>query len=165
MPHDLTGVTVAVITVSDRRSAGAATDTAGPVIATLVRDAGATVIATVVPDGVESVRDAILDARTDGARVIITTGGTGVAPRDLTPEATAGVLEREIPGIPELLRREGMASTPMAAISRGLAGVTAGPDRALVINLPGSQGAARDGATVLLPILGHLVSQLDGRDH
>ncbi|WP_200808351.1 molybdenum cofactor biosynthesis protein B [Demequina sp. NBRC 110055] len=165
MPHDLAGVTVAVITVSDRRSAGAAPDTAGPAIADALREAGATTLTAIVPDGVESVRDAVLDARSDGARVIITTGGTGVSPRDLTPEATAPLIERPLPGIPELLRREGAQATPMAAVSRGLAGVTAGPDRALVVNLPGSEGAARDGIATLLPILAHVVGQLDGSDH
>lgn len=165
MTADLTGLTAAVITVSDSRAAGDAADTAGPVIVDALRGVGARVLAALVPDGVDAVRDAILDARSDGARIVITTGGTGVSPRDLTPEATAPLLERALPGIPEMLRREGAAATPMAAVSRGLAGITAGPERVLVVNLPGSEGAARDGITALLPLLGHIVGQLDGGTH
>ncbi|WP_084077929.1 molybdenum cofactor biosynthesis protein B [Demequina sp. NBRC 110057] len=165
MPSDLSGVTAAVITVSDRRASGTAADSSGPTIAAALTEAGASVAVSIVPDGVESVRDAIVAARASGARVILTTGGTGVAPRDLTPEATAPLLERDLPGIPELLRREGAHATPMAAVSRGLAGITAAPQRAVIVNLPGSQGAARDGVAALLPLLGHLVAQVDGADH
>ncbi|GMA34260.1 MogA/MoaB family molybdenum cofactor biosynthesis protein [Demequina litorisediminis] len=165
MPSDLAGLTVSVITVSDRCAAGAAEDTAGPAIAAAVRAAHGTATVTIVPDGLESVASAIVAARDAGAHIIISTGGTGVAPRDVTPEATAPLLAQRLPGLPELLRREGAASTPMAAVSRGLAGVTAGPRRAIVINLPGSERAAREGIATLLPLLAHLAAQVAGGDH
>lgn len=165
MSSDLAGLTVAVITVSDRRAAGIAADTAGPAIAAAVHAAHGAASVTVVPDGIDSVASAIAAARDAGAHIILTTGGTGVAPRDVTPEATAPLLVQQLPGLPELLRREGAASTPMAAVSRGLAGVMAAPQRSLVVNLPGSERAASEGIATLMPLLGHLVSQIAGADH
>ncbi|WP_234988008.1 molybdenum cofactor biosynthesis protein B [Demequina sp. NBRC 110056] len=162
---DLTGVSVAVITVSDRRAAGEAEDTAGPAIAHSLASAGAVVTTWLVPDGLDSVRTALDAALADGARLVVTTGGTGVGPRDLTPEATRGVIDRDLPGVPELLRREGSTTTPAAALSRGRAGVTAGPHPAIVVNLPGSERAAREGVATLLTVLPHALSQLEGGDH
>lgn len=161
----LAGVAVAVITVSDRRAAGEAEDTAGPAIADALHAAGAAVEAWIVPDGVESVRTALEQALTAQARVVLTTGGTGVAPRDLTPEATEPFLARTLPGIPQMLRAVGRAHVPTAVLSRGLAGVTEGPVPALIVNLPGSESAAREAMEALLPLLPHVVAQMDGVDH
>ncbi|WP_061962398.1 MogA/MoaB family molybdenum cofactor biosynthesis protein [Demequina flava] len=161
----LPDLSVAVITVSDRRAAGTLPDTAGPVIADALAAEGADVTSRLIPDGIDSVRDVITETVESGCRVVITTGGTGVGPRDVTPEATVGLLAQELPGIPELLRRHGAESTPMAAVSRGLAGVTPAPHRAIIVNLPGSENAAREGIALLIPILGHLVGQVRGGDH
>ncbi|WP_203656990.1 MogA/MoaB family molybdenum cofactor biosynthesis protein, partial [Demequina activiva] len=130
----LAGVAVAVVTVSDRRAAGEAEDTAGPAIADALHAAGAAVEAWIVPDGLEPVRTALEQALTAQARVVLTTGGTGVAPRDVTPDATRPFLDRELPGIPELLRASAVSRVPTAALSRGLAGVTAGAAPAVIIN-------------------------------
>ncbi|MFV0634952.1 MogA/MoaB family molybdenum cofactor biosynthesis protein [Demequina sp.] len=162
---DLAGLSAVVITVSDRRARGEADDTAGPAIADALAGQGAHVTTRVVPDGVDSVRMALEAAIALGARVVVTTGGTGVAPRDLTPEATAPLIERDLPGVAELLRREGAQSTPAAALSRGRAGLTAGPRPALVVNLPGSQRGASEGIATLLTVVPHLLSQVDGGDH
>lgn len=161
----LSGASAAVITVSDRRSAGEAEDTAGPAVADALHAAGAAVEAWVVPDGLDSVTTAIEQALSSGARLILTAGGTGVHPRDVTPEATRPFLARELPGIPELLRTAGARSTVTAALSRGLAGVSAGHAPAVIVNLPGSERGAREGIDTLLPLLGHLLSQIDGGDH
>ncbi|WP_062072231.1 MogA/MoaB family molybdenum cofactor biosynthesis protein [Demequina sediminicola] len=161
----LADVPVTVITVSDRRAAGQEDDTTGPLLADAWAQLGAAVTSHIVPDGIESVTSALTAAITAGSRLIVTTGGTGVAPRDLTPEATAPLLTQYLPGIPELLRREGAQHTPMAAVSRGLAGVSAPPERALIINLPGSPGAVREAIATLTPLLPHLIEQIDGGDH
>ncbi|MGB4776907.1 MogA/MoaB family molybdenum cofactor biosynthesis protein, partial [Microbacterium sp.] len=97
------------------------------------------------------------------ARLVVTTGGTGVSPTDVTPEQTAPLLVRHLPGIAEELRRRGAASTPFAVLSRGLAGVAA--SGAVVVNLPGSVGGVRDGIAVLDAVLDHLVDQIAGGDH
>ena len=115
-----------------------------------------------VRDGADSVSVAIRAAIDDGADVVITTGGTGVGPRDLTPEGTAPLLTREIPGIAEELRRVGATKTPMAVLSRGLAGIAGST---LVVNLPGSVKAVDEGMDVLLPLVPHILDQLGGGDH
>lgn len=115
-----------------------------------------------VGDGADTVADAIRAAINEGADVVITSGGTGLSPRDLTPEGTRPLLTREIPGIAEQLRREGARSTPMAILSRGLAGIAG---TTLVVNLPGSVKAVDEGLDVLLPLLPHILDQIRGGDH
>ncbi len=157
-----------VITVSDRSAAGVREDRSGPILAEGLTDAGWQVAVQVVPDGSESVEASLRRALSEGARLIVTTGGTGVGPRDQTPEGTRAVLDRELPGIAEALRARGLQGTPMAALSRGIAGVVspaAGLPGALVVNLPGSPNAASEGLEVLLPLIGHVIDQLGGGDH
>ncbi|MCF4123621.1 MogA/MoaB family molybdenum cofactor biosynthesis protein [Antribacter sp. KLBMP9083] len=161
---------VAVVTVSDRCSRGEAEDRSGPLLVRLVEEAGlgGDVVTLVVPDGVASVREALTSVLAQGARLVLTTGGTGVSPRDLTPEGTREVLEAEVPGVAEAIRSLGAsAGVPTAVLSRGLAGLARAGDgrRALVVNLPGSTGGARDGAAVVLPLWPHVKAQLDGGDH
>lgn len=151
-----------VITVSDRCAAGTATDESGPVIATALLDVADGVDTVLVPDGVDPVRHAIRAAITQGSLVIVTTGGTGIGPRDLTPEATAPLIATPLPGIAEALRAAD-ATVPGAALSRGLAGLTSGG--VLVINVPGSLGAATTAARVLPPLVAHALEQLRGDDH
>lgn len=159
-----------VITVSDRSAAGDRADTAGPVaVAELVRGGFSCDDAVIVPDGAISVATALRAALRTGARLIVTTGGTGVGPRDHTPEGTASVLTREVPGIAEELRRIGVADAPGAILSRGRAGV-ADPasgvtDGALIVNLPGSPKAVASGMPVILSVARHVIDQLGGGDH
>ncbi len=157
-----------VITVSDRCAAGVREDRSGPALAEALEAAGYEVSLIVVPDGEESVRAALLEALDSGARLVITTGGTGVGPRDRTPEGTRPVLDRLLPGVVELLRGRGLEHSTHAALSRGLVGVvdaTDGEGGALVANLPGSPKAVREGAEVLLPLVAHVLDQLAGGDH
>jgi molybdenum cofactor synthesis domain-containing protein len=152
------------VTVSNRASAGVYEDRSGPVLVELLRAAGCTTVdgPVVVADG-EPVEAVLRSAIGEGYDVVVTTGGTGLTPGDLTPEMTRRVLEREIPGIAEALRSAGAAAgVPSAILSRGLAG-TAG--RTLIVNLPGSTGGVRDGVAVLAPVLGHAISQINGGDH
>lgn len=154
-----------VITVSDRSARGEREDLSGPCAVDLLGKAGYDAESTVVPDGAESVQRALTEAIVSGARLVVTTGGTGVGPRDLTPEGTRPLIARELPGIAELLRREGAVHNPLAAISRGIAGVTDDHSRALIVNLPGSVAAVEEGLTVLLPLTAHILDQLGGSDH
>jgi len=153
----------AVITVSDRSASGMRRDAGGPIAVDAFRAAGFDCPdATIVPDGAESVASALRAAIAAGARVVVTTGGTGLAPRDETPEGTAQVLETLVPGIAEELRRLGAAELPQGMLSRGLAGVAQG---ALVVNLPGSPNAVTTGMPLVLSVAAHVVHQLDGADH
>ena len=152
------------VTVSNRAAAGVYDDKSGPVLADLLRSAGCAVVAgpLVVPDG-EAVEAVLREALVDGYDVVVTTGGTGLTPTDLTPEMTRRVIDREIPGIAEALRAGGAAAgVPAAILSRGIAGVAG---RTLIVNLPGSTGGVRDGMAVLGPVLAHAVSQINGGDH
>ncbi len=141
----------AVLTVSDGVHAGVRDDTSGDALEELLREEGFDVARVIVPDE----RDAIADAITElSSRVllILTTGGTGFAPRDVTPEATRGVIDREAPGLSEAIRADAIARTPHALLSRGVAGLRG---HTLVVNLPGSTGGCRDGFAVLRPALRH----------
>ena len=151
------------ITVSNRAAAGVYEDRSGPVLARLLADAGCAVDGPlVVPDG-PSVEVALRDAVAGGYHVVVTTGGTGLTPGDLTPEMTRRVLDREIPGIAEAIRAAGVAAgVPSAMLSRGLAGLAGG---VLIVNLAGSTGGVRDGMAVLAPVLRHAVDQARGGDH
>ncbi len=151
-----------VITVSDRCAAGEAEDASGPVLVEALARVVEPVHTALTPDGADSVRQAIADAISAGSRVVVTTGGTGIGPRDKTPEGTAEHLATLLPGIPEALRAAD-ATVPGAALSRGLAGLTA--DGALIINLPGSRGAATTAAAVLPRIIEHALDQLAGGGH
>lgn len=152
-----------VVTASNRAAAGVYADTGGPVIVRALTELGFEVSGpVVVPDG-EPVADAIREALEAGARAILTTGGTGLTPTDLTPEMTRPLLDREVPGIAEAIRAHGAGKgVPTAALSRGLAGISG---RALVVNLPGSKGGVKDGLAVVVPLLLHAVEQIAGSDH
>lgn len=155
-----------VVTVSDRCSAGLAEDRSGPLAASLLAQAGVAAEVVVVPDGAASVTTALRAALAGGARVVVTTGGTGVGPRDRTPEGTRPVLDRELPGVAEAVRRQGLPHVPAAVLSRGLAGIAPGRDgEALVVNAAGSTGAVRDAVAVLAPLVQHVLDQLGGGDH
>ena len=151
------------ITVSNRAAAGVYADRSGPVLAGLLAEAGCSVDGPlVVPDG-EPVEAALRDAIAGGSDVVVTTGGTGLTPGDLTPEMTRRVLDREIPGIAEAIRAAGVAAgIPAAMLSRGLAGLAG---RVLIVNLAGSSGGVKDGMAVLAPVLRHAVDQAHGGDH
>ena len=148
----------AVLTVSDRVSRGDADDASGDLLAELLEADGYAVERRVVADEAAQIATAIEELAA-AAAVVLTTGGTGLALRDVTPEATRTVLAREAPGIAEALRADSIARTPHGLLSRGVAGVVSG---ALVVNLPGSPGGCRDGYAILKPALGHAVSLLAG---
>lgn len=152
-----------VITVSTRASSGVYEDRSGPVVVAGLRELGFTVPDPVVVADGDPVGEAIRMAVAAKCDVVITTGGTGLNPRDHTPEQTRAVVEREIPQLAAALARYGVDhGVPSAVLSRGVAGVV---NQTLVVNLPGSSGGARDGMAVLAPILEHAVSQLRGGDH
>ncbi|GAA3810268.1 MogA/MoaB family molybdenum cofactor biosynthesis protein [Sphaerisporangium flaviroseum] len=151
-----------MVTASNRAASGIYPDKSGQLLAELLVEAGCEVDGPqVVPDG-EPVESALRAGVRDGYDLIVTTGGTGLTPQDLTPEMTRRVIEREIPGIAEAIRQANREKVPTSILSRGLAGQA---ETTLIVNLPGSSGGVRDGMAVLAPILRHAVDQMRGGDH
>ncbi|MER2092375.1 MogA/MoaB family molybdenum cofactor biosynthesis protein [Saccharopolyspora rectivirgula] len=150
-----------VVVVDDRVAQGEHEDTLGPLVTELLEEAGFIVDGTVAVAGeAVAIRNALNTAVIGGVDVVITVGGTGVSPRDVTPDATAGVLDRPIPGIAEALRASGLAAGSVeAGVSRGLVGVSGST---LVVNLAGSRAAVRDGMATLTPLVAHVIEQLSG---
>jgi cyclic pyranopterin phosphate synthase len=153
-----------VVTCSNRSAAGKREDASGPALVVALRDAGFDVepAAIVVADDESEIASLLVRLADGGHRLILTTGGTGLTPSDVTPAATRRVLDREAPGLAELMRAAGLASTPMAALSRGLVGTRG---RTLIANLPGSPKGAAESLAALLPVLRHALGQLAGEDH
>ena len=175
-------IRAAVVTISDKGYTGQREDVSGPLLAHLLRDMGAEVVRQmIVPDERDEIVRLLVtlidEASGEGASegftsseglsdemvvdLVLTTGGTGVTPRDVTPEATRAVIQREMPGLAEALRFTGYRKTPLAVISRGVAGIRG---RTLIINLPGSPNAVRDGMETLTPILPHAIKMIQGQE-
>jgi molybdenum cofactor synthesis domain-containing protein len=149
----------AVLTVSDRASAGSMADESGPAVRRLLIDAGFAVSEVViVPDEMDQIAAFVVTAAEDH-ELVVTTGGTGLGPRDVTPQATLPLLDYEVPGLAERMRADGLRSTPMASLSRSVAGVRG---RTLVLNLPGSVRGATESLEAIRPVLGHAVGLLSG---
>ena len=149
-----------MITVSDGVSAGTRDDVSGPALLDVLKRARFQVSGPeVVPDAEDRISDAVVAAVVDGADLVVTTGGTGLGPRDVTPQATSLLIDYEVPGIGELMRRAGESSTPMAALSRGVAGVRG---QALILNVPGSVNGATESLEAVIPVLGHAIQLLHG---
>ena len=152
---------VGVITTSDKGYRGERDDASGDVIREMVRGLGAEVaFSTVVPDEQEEIKQALIQGADEmELDLIMTTGGTGVSPRDVTPDATREVIEREIPGFAEAMRMAGLKKTPHAMISRAVCGVRG---NTLIVNLPGSPKAVREGLEVILPAISHTIAKIQG---
>jgi molybdenum cofactor synthesis domain-containing protein len=154
-------IRAAVLTVSDRSFRGERPDASGPAVAEMLRTLPAEIAQqVVVPDEIPFIRRALLHfSDAQGCDLVVTTGGTGVDPRDVTPEATAGILDREVPGMAEAMRADSQARVPTAMLSRAVAGIRG---KTLIVNLPGSPGGARENLAVLLPVLAHAIGKIRG---
>ena len=163
----MTRISGAVLTVSDRASSGEYTDRSGPLAVRLLAEHGIDATLAVVADEPAEIRRGIRAAIKHGARVILTTGGTGIAPRDVTPQVTAEMFTLALPGVVDEIRRRGAERVPTAVLSRAEAGIVTSKKRppALVVNAPGSAGGVRDTVAVVGPLAAHIVDQLDGGDH
>ena len=160
-----TRINAVVITVSDASSRGERKDESGEALLQLLREVGAEIVATkILSDDLEPLSETLLEfADRPDVNLIVTTGGTGFSPRDNTPEATLRVIEREAPGLAEVMRMETLKHTPMAMISRGVCGIRSGT---LIINLPGSPKGVRESFAVIKPVLNHAITLLSGKqDH
>ena len=155
--------TAVIITVSDKGSQGKREDLSGPAIAEMLSDVAIVIKHTlIIPDEKDQIQEAIINlADVEKLDLILTTGGTGVSPRDLTPDATLDVIEKEIPGMAEAMRHQNMLITPHAMISRAVAGIRG---RSLIINLPGSPKGAKENLAVILPALKHAIEKIKGDD-
>lgn len=151
-------IKIGILTMSDKGSRGERLDESGQVIKDMVKDLGEVVLYEIIPDEKELIKKRLIEF-SERVDLLLTTGGTGLSPRDVTPEATLEVIEREIPGIPEAMRYEGLKKTPHAMLSRAVAGVR---KDCLIINLPGSPKAVREALEVLLPAISHAVEKIKG---
>ena len=153
-------LTAAVLTLSDLGAAGGRTDTSGPSVRARLSELGIEVVNhAILPDDLDGIVERLRSWVGEGVSLIVTTGGTGFGPRDHTPEATDRVIERDAPGLAELMRAEGLQRTPMAALSRGRCGIAG---RTLIVNLPGSERAVRENLAALAPVLPHALQLIGG---
>ena len=149
-----------VITISDRGFAGQAEDRSGPAVVNLLQHSGFEVFGPeMVPDNRERIIDILLGAAAEGHDLVVTTGGTGLGPRDITPQATAAIVDYQVEGLAEQMRRSGVRKTPMAILSRGIAGVR---DKTLILNLPGSPKGATESLEAVVPVLRHAIQLIHG---
>lgn len=151
---------IGILTLSDKGARGERVDSSGPLLATLVADLGSVVKTTIIPDDAATIEETLCSwADGDRLHLILTTGGTGLSPRDVTPEATLRVVDRLVPGMAEAMRAASLAKTPHAMLSRAVVGIRGST---LIINLPGSPRGASENLAVLLPALGHALAKLQG---